>query len=52
MDLSTLKAVQQIKVFVVKSPVSGSIKEVTRDDVQVELSSGMQVRVKAEYLVP
>ena len=51
-DLSTLKAGQQIKVMVGKSPVSGSIKEVTRDDVQVELSSGMQVRVKAEYLVP
>ena len=50
-DLSTLKAGQQIKVMVGKSPVSGSIKEVTRDDVQVELSSGMQVRVKAEYLV-
>jgi len=35
-----------------KSPISGSIKEITRDDVQVELATGMQVRVKAEYLVP
>ncbi|MBB6055902.1 RNA chaperone ProQ [Tolumonas osonensis] len=51
-DLSTLKTGQQIKVMVGKSPVTGSIKEITRDDVQVELSSGMQVRVKAEHLVP
>lgn len=51
-DLSTLKTGQQIKVMVGKSPVTGNIKEITRDDVQVELSSGMQVRVKAEHLVP
>jgi hypothetical protein len=35
-----------------KSPITGNIKEITRDDVQVELATGMQVRVKAEHLVP
>jgi ProP effector len=51
-DLSTLKTGQQIQVMVGKSPITGNIKEITRDDVQVELATGMQVRVKAEHLVP
>ena len=51
-DLSTLKTGQQIQVMMGKSPITGNIKEITRDDVQVELATGMQVRVKAEHLVP
>lgn len=51
-DLTTLTIGQQIKVVVGKSPVIANIKEVTKEDVQVELSSGMLVRVKPEHLVP
>ena len=51
-DLTTLKTGQQIQVMMGKSPITGNIKEITRDDVQVELATGMQVRVKAEHLVP
>lgn len=51
-DLTSLKVGQQIKVVISKSPVTANIKEITRDDVQVELATGMLVRVKAEHLVP
>ena len=34
-----------------KSPVPATIKEVTKDDVQVQLQTGMMLRVKFEHLV-
>ena len=34
-----------------KAPVAAILKEVTRDDVQVELSTGMLVRVKIDRIV-
>jgi ProP effector len=51
-DPATLQVGQKIGVIVGKSPVSGIVKEINRDEVQVELATGMQVRVKAEHLVP
>jgi ProP effector len=51
-DLTTLTVGQEIKVVFGKSPVVANVKEVTKEDVQVELSSGMLVRVKPEHLVP
>lgn len=51
LDPASLKSGQQVKVVVGKSPVPATIKEVTRDDVQVELASGMLVRVNVERIV-
>lgn len=51
-DPSTLQLGQKIGVVMGKSPVAGIVKEISRDEVQVELASGMQIRVKAEHLVP
>lgn len=51
-EISSLKVGQEIKVLISKSPMTANVKEVTRDDVQVELATGMLVRVKAEHLVP
>ena len=50
-DPATLKVAQDVKVLLGKSPVPATIKEITRDDVQVELKTGMSVRVKFEHLI-
>ncbi|PJG59215.1 RNA chaperone ProQ [Aeromonas cavernicola] len=50
-DITTLKVGQGVRVVMGKSPVAGTIKEVTRDDVQVQLQTGMTLRVKSDHLV-
>lgn len=50
-DPANLSVEQNVKVLLGKSPVPATIKEVTRDDVQVELKTGMSVRVKFEHLI-
>lgn len=51
LDPASLKPGQAVKVVVGKAPVAAILKEVTRDDVQVELSTGMLVRVKIDRIV-
>ncbi|WP_435234131.1 RNA chaperone ProQ [Psychromonas sp. PT13] len=46
-----LKPSQAVKVILGKSPVSGVIVEIMKDDVQVQLDSGMTVKVKAKHLI-
>ncbi|MDP5291964.1 RNA chaperone ProQ [Oceanimonas sp. CHS3-5] len=50
-DPAKLAVEQNVKVLLGKSPVPATIKEVTRDDVQVELKTGMSVRVKFDHIV-
>ena len=50
-DAATLKVGQDVRVVMGKFPVPATIKEVTKDDVQVQLQTGMMVRVKSEHLV-
>ena len=50
-DAATLKVEQAVRVVLGKSPVPATIKEVTKDDVQVQLQTGMMLRVKFEHLV-
>lgn len=50
-DPANLSVEQNVKVLLGKSPVPATIKEVTRDDVQVELKTGMSVRVKFDHLI-
>jgi ProP effector len=46
-----LKPSQTVKVLLGQSPVSGVIVEIMKDDVQVQLDSGMTVKVKAKHLI-
>ncbi|MCW8995847.1 MAG: RNA chaperone ProQ [Psychromonas sp.] len=46
-----LKVSQAVKVILGQSPVSGVIVEIMKDDVQVQLDSGMTVKVKAKHLI-
>lgn len=50
-DAANLKVDQGVRVVLGKSPVPATIKEVTKDDVQVQLQTGMMLRVKFEHLV-
>ncbi|MBV7415155.1 solute/DNA competence effector [Aeromonas encheleia] len=50
-DAATLKVDQGVRVVLGKNPVPATIKEVTKDDVQVQLQTGMMLRVKFEHLV-
>ncbi|WP_022940828.1 RNA chaperone ProQ [Psychromonas hadalis] len=58
-DLSNYKAAthseltvdQTVKVLLGKVPVSGTVIEIMKDDVQVQLNSGMTVKVKAKHLI-
>ena len=46
-----LKPSQAVKVLLGQSPVSGVVVEIMKDDVQVQLDSGMTVKVKAKHLI-
>jgi ProP effector len=46
-----LKPAQTVKVLLGQSPVTGVIVEIMKDDVQVQLDSGMTVKVKAKHLI-
>jgi ProP effector len=58
-DLSNFKAAthseltlkQSVKVLLGRSPVSGVVVEILKDNVQVQLDSGMIVKVKAKHLI-
>ena len=50
-DPSKLVNGQKVKVVVGKAPVPATVREVARDDIQVELATGMVVRVKADRLI-
>ncbi|AGH81257.1 ProP expression regulator [Psychromonas sp. CNPT3] len=46
-----LSVQQVVKVLLGKVPVSGTVIEVMKDDVQVQLNSGMVVKVQAKHLI-
>lgn len=46
-----LHIAQTVKVLLGKSPVSAVVVEIMKDDVQVQLDSGMTVKVKAKHLI-
>jgi ProP effector len=48
---SELTLQQTVKVLLGKSPVSAVVVEISKDDVQVQLASGMTVKVKAKHLI-
>ncbi|MCP4324249.1 MAG: RNA chaperone ProQ [Alteromonadales bacterium] len=48
---SELSMNQAVKVLLGKAPVSGVVVEIMKDDVQVQLNSGMTVKVKAKHLI-
>lgn len=48
---SELTLKQSVKVLLGKSPVSAVVVEILKDDVQVQLASGMTVKVKAKHLI-
>ncbi len=50
-DPSQLTLGQAVKVVVGKSPVPATIREVVKDDIQVQLATGMVVRVKVDRIV-
>ena len=50
-DPSQLTTGQAVKVVVGKSPVPATIREVVKDDIQVQLATGMVVRVKVDRIV-
>ncbi|WP_413693023.1 RNA chaperone ProQ [Psychromonas sp. KJ10-2] len=46
-----LKVSQPVKVLLGKSPVSATVVEILKEEVQVQLDSGMVVKVKAKHLI-
>lgn len=50
-DAATLVVGQAVKVVVGKAPVPATVREVVKEDIQVELATGMVVRVKADRIV-
>jgi len=50
-DPSQLTVGQAVKVVVGKSPVPATIREVVKEDIQVQLATGMVVRVKVDRIV-
>ena len=46
-----LKVSQSVKVLLGKSPVSATVVEILKEEVQVQLDSGMVVKVKAKHLI-
>ena len=50
-DPSQLTTGQAVKVVVGKSPVPATIREVVKDDIQVQLATGMVVRGKVDRIV-
>ncbi|WP_094751998.1 RNA chaperone ProQ [Psychromonas sp. CD1] len=48
---SQLSVQQPVKVLLGKVPVAGVVIEVMKDEIQVQLNSGMVVKVKAKHLI-
>lgn len=49
--LDEIKMGKQVRVLVGRTPMPGVITEVIREDISVQLNSGMQVKVKKEHIV-
>ncbi|MCE9678864.1 RNA chaperone ProQ [Shewanella sp. AS1] len=49
--LDDLKPNQRVSVKLGKSPVSGVVLDIKKEDVQVQLDSGLTVKVKAEHIL-
>ena len=50
-EIGQLKVAQEVKVIVGKAPVPATIIDINKDDVQVQLMSGMTLKVKAQHLI-
>ena len=50
-DPTQLALGQAVKVVVGKSPVPATVREVVKDDIQVQLATGMVVRVKVDRII-
>ena len=50
-DPATLSTGQSVKVVVGKAPVPATIKEIDKEDIQVQLATGMVVKVKVDRIV-
>ncbi|MDA7746499.1 RNA chaperone ProQ [Psychromonas sp.] len=48
---SELKVSQAVKVLLGKTPVSATVVEILKEEVQVQLDSGMVVKVQAKHLI-
>jgi len=51
LDPGKLNVGQEVKVLVGKRPVAATILELNKGDVQVQLNTGMTLKVKAEHLI-
>ncbi len=49
--LTDLKPNQKVNVKLGKSPVSGVVMDIKKEDVQVQLDSGLTVKVKVEHIL-
>lgn len=49
--LTELKKNQRVNVKLGKAPVAGVILDIKKEDVQVQLDSGLTIKVKAEYIL-
>ncbi|MEZ9200563.1 RNA chaperone ProQ [Shewanella sp. 10N.286.54.B9] len=49
--LTELKKNQRVNVKLGKAPVAGVILDIKKEDVQVQLDSGLTIKVKAEYIM-
>ncbi|PKG57561.1 RNA chaperone ProQ [Shewanella sp. Choline-02u-19] len=49
--LAELKKNQRVNVKLGKAPVAGVILDIKKEDVQVQLDSGLTIKVKAEYIL-
>ncbi|MFO6425394.1 RNA chaperone ProQ [Motilimonas sp. KMU-193] len=50
-EIGQLKVAQEVKVIVGKAPVPATIVDINKDEVQVQLMSGMTLKVKAQHLI-
>ncbi|QQX82171.1 RNA chaperone ProQ [Shewanella sp. KX20019] len=49
--LAELKKNQRVNVKLGKAPVAGVILDIKKEDVQIQLDSGLTIKVKAEYIL-
>ncbi|GIU47930.1 RNA chaperone ProQ [Shewanella sairae] len=49
--LAELKANQRVNVKLGKAPVAGTILDIKKEDVQVQLDSGLTIKVKVEHIL-
>ncbi|MGS0730116.1 RNA chaperone ProQ, partial [Shewanella sp. 0m-11] len=49
--LAELKPKQRVNVKLGKAPVAGVILDIKKEDVQVQLDSGLTIKVRAEHIL-